>query len=140
MPTYDNLENMLNTILQSEYAGFVRALGSGQHPEKLRTLKSGGNEKYFNLSPYASFAGRMVSMTVSKDGRYRLAVSFSRIRDVEVALRRIMKEITGNIPEKGTYRNGEIRDDSLRCTINTESEEEALKDFLRFYDEFVRIQ
>ena len=140
MPTYHNLKNILNTILQNEYTGFVRALGSDQHPERLETLKSGYNEKYFNLSPYASFSGRMVSMTVSKDGRYRLAVSFSKIRDVEKELRKIMQEITGNIPEYGAYRNGEIRDDSLRCTINTESEEKALKDFLHFYDEFARIQ
>ena len=135
MATKENLEQMLNEVLSSNYRDVVRALGSDKYPNRLTAIKSGGAEYYFNLSPNKNFSGRMVCMSVSSDGDYRLGASFGKIRHTEDALINAMKELTRNNVEYGTDKTGKVHDDIIRCKINTCSEDEALKKSLKFYDQ-----
>lgn len=128
MATPHDLQEILNEILESKYGGLVRSLGD------LRSIKSGGDEKYFNLSPNERFSGRMINLTVSRNGEFRLGASYGKILAQQAAIEKIMRDLTGNQPEHGTTMVEELRLDILRSTINSHDRRHAANLFTRFYD------
>ncbi|MEA1053747.1 hypothetical protein U5801_28645, partial [Lamprobacter modestohalophilus] len=98
------------------------------------TLKSGYKEQYFNMSPNKSFSGRSINLAVSSNGDFLLGASFAKISAKKPEIEIVMRNLTGNQPVHGAFRNGMLRIDTLRCAISTKSRYEAAYMFIRFYD------
>lgn len=123
-----NLQKLLDQVLHSNYGVSVRSKG------KIGTVKDGGDEYYFSLSPHSNFCGRMACMVLSKKGGYQLGVSFSKSRAHETFYRNEMHTLTGRNPFYGTTLIDSMRDDILRCAIPETDAATALQIFLNFYD------
>lgn len=123
-----DLQAILDEFLRSKYSPYIRAQCS------LLTLKSGCREKYFNLSPNQNFGGRSINVIVAAGGDFQLGASFAKVRARELEIDRIMRNLTGNQPVHGTFRNGTSRIDTLRCSFTAKSRYEAAYMFIRFYD------
>lgn len=123
------LQALLDQVLQSGHGAFVRSQGA---PD---TVKNGGDEFYFNLSPHTQFRGRMACMVISrKTGAFQLGVSFGGSRGSEAFYRQEMQALTGNTANYGTSRPGKTRNDILRCEIPDADPATALQIFIKFYE------
>lgn len=127
------LQALLDQVLQSGHGAFVRSQGA------LNTVKSGGDEFYFNLSPHTQFPGRMACMAISSNKNtdndtFQLGVSFGKSKGSEAFYRQEMQALTGNAADYGTSRPGKTRNDILRCDIPDADPATALQVFLKFYE------
>lgn len=86
------------------------------------------------MPPNKSFGSRLINLAANTNGDFLLKASFAKITARKPEIEIVMRNLTGNQPVHGTFRNGTLRIDTLRCAISTKSRYEAAYIFIRFYD------